>query len=307
MYQLRLSSGQPFTIFGADTWLFPVAGVIDDFELAMGQRHDVIIDFSEYPDNAEVFLENIMIQEDGRKGKEIDPDRPTPLLKFIVKGEEPVPNDVTIEPGTTIRGFASDGGQWAPIAVDEIIKTNEFKFDRSGGVWTQNSRFFNPRRADTLPVLDTAERWIFENGGGGWWHPIHVHLEGFQIQTLDGELPPFERSFNSDLVNLHGGEVAEVFIKFRSFTGPFAVHCHNVEHEDMRMMAVHDPRHAGVESPLDGESRVDPLVSGVVPDCIELEEEGFLYFDEAGDLDKVDGRGVGFPDCEFDMEKGGNK
>lgn len=168
MYQLRLSSGQPFTIFGADTWLFPVAGVIDDFELSMGQRHDVIIDFSEYPDNAEVFLENIMIQEDGCKGKEIDPDLPTPLLKFIVKGEEPVPNDVTIEPGTTIRGFASDGGQWAPIAVDEIIKTKEFKFDRSGGVWTMNNRFFNPRRADTLPILDTAERWIFENGGGGW-------------------------------------------------------------------------------------------------------------------------------------------
>jgi FtsP/CotA-like multicopper oxidase with cupredoxin domain len=307
MYQLRLSSGHPFTIFGADTWLFPVAGVIDDFELAMGQRHDVIIDFSEYSDNAEVFLENIMIQEDGRKGKEIDPDRPTPLLKFIVKGEEPVPNDVTIEPGTTIRGFASDGGQWAPIGVDEIIKTKEFKFDRGGGVWTMNNKFFNPRRADTLPILDTAERWIFENGGGGWWHPIHTHLEGFQIQTLDGELPPFERSFNSDLVNLHGGEVAEVFMKFRTFTGPFAFHCHNVEHEDMRMMGVHDPRPAGDESPLDGERQVDPPVSGVVSECIELEEEGFLYFDKAGDLEPVDGRGVGFPDCEFDMEKRGNK
>ena len=308
IYQLRLSSGQPFVVFGADSWLFPVAGAIDDFELAMGQRHDVIIDFSDYPDNSEVFLENIMIQEDGRKGKKIDREQPTPLLKFIVNGHEPVPNDVTIEHGTTIRGFAGDpGGQWAPIGAGEIVKTRVFEFDRGGGVWTMNNRFFNPRRADALPELDTAERWIFENGGGGWGHPIHTHLEGFQIQTLDGEPPPFERSFNSDLVNLHGGEEAEVFIKLRTFTGPFAFHCHNIEHEDMRMMGVHDPRPPGEKSPLDGESRIDPMVSGVVPDCIELEEEGFLYFDEVGDLESIDDRGVGFPECEFDRDKRGNK
>ena len=56
-----------------------------------------------------------------------------------------------------------------------------------------------------------------------------------------------------------------------------------------------------------GQRQVDPPVSGVVSECIELEEEGFLFFDKAGDLEKVDGRGVGFPGCEFDMEKGGNK
>jgi len=324
IYQLRLSTGQPFIVFGADSWLFPIAGAIDDFELEMGARHDVIIDFSDYPDNSEVFLENILIQEDGRKGKEVDPDNPTPLLKFIVKGSVTVPNDVSIADGTTIRGFAPgamhrfrpDGpddpdGQWAPIGAGEIVNTRKFEFDRGGGVWTVNNRFFNPRRTDAVPALDTAERWIFENGGGGWWHPIHTHLEGFQIQTLDGEPPPFERSFNSDLVNLHGGEEAEVFMKFRTFTGPFAFHCHNVEHEDMRMMGVHDPRPAGDGSPLDGESQIDPQVSGVVPDCHLLEEEGFLFFDAEGDLDSVDGRGVGFPivdgECEFDLDKRGNK
>ena len=231
---------------------------------------------------------------------------PTPLLKFIVGGT-PVASDVTIVHGTTIRGYAGEGGQWAPIGAGEIVNTRKFEFDRGGGVWTVNNRFFNPRRTDAVPALDTAERWIFENGGGGWWHPIHTHLEGFQIQTLDGEPPPFERSFNSDLVNLHGGEEAEVFMKFRTFTGPFAFHCHNVEHEDMRMMGVHDPRPAGEGSPLDGESQIDPQVSGVVPDCHVLEEEGFLFFDEAGDLESVDGRGVGFPECEFDLDRRGNK
>ncbi len=28
--------------------------------------------------------------------------------------------------------------------------------------------------------MNTAECWILENGGGGWWHPIHIHLESHQ-------------------------------------------------------------------------------------------------------------------------------
>jgi hypothetical protein len=31
-------------------------------------------------------------------------------------------------------------------------------------------------------------------------------------------------------------------MNFRTFRGPFVFHCHNLEHEDMRMMFVFDPR-----------------------------------------------------------------
>ena len=298
IYQLRLSSGQPFLVFGADTWLFPKAGLVKSFELAMGQRHDVIIDFRNAPD--EVFLENIMIQTNGRKGDGVDPNKPTPLMKFVVTGA-PVANDVTIDDGTIIRD------QWAPISENDVVATRSFEFNRSLGAWTINGRFFNPRRADAVPELGSTEEWTFENGGGGWWHPIHTHLEGFQIQTLNGKTPPFERSFNSDLVMLHGGEVAKVLMRFRTFTGPYSFHCHNVDHEDMRMMGFLDPRPLGQLSPLDGEVRIDPVVSGVVPDCTQLEEEQRIYFNVAGDLDRVNGRGVGFPACDFDNNKRGNQ
>jgi FtsP/CotA-like multicopper oxidase with cupredoxin domain len=298
MYQLRLSNGQPFLVFGADTWLFPRAGVVKSFEIAPGQRHDVIIDFRHAPD--EVFLDNIMLQSDGRKGDKVDPNQPTPLLKFVVKGS-PVANDVTITDGTIIRD------QWEPISRNEVVAARSFKFDRSLGAWTINGRFFNPRRADAVPELGTAEEWTVENGGGGWWHPIHTHLEGFQIQSLNGKRPPFERSFNSDLVNLHGGEAANVLMKFRTFTGPFMFHCHNIQHEDMRMMGTYDPRPSGVPSPLDGERKIDADVSGIVPTCEELEEEQRLFFDVAGDVERLDGRGVGFPQCDFDINKRGNQ
>jgi len=318
IYEIRLSTRQKMLIIGTDSWLLPEAIEVESFQLNQGQRQDVIIDFRGTPD--EVFVENIMIQEDGRKGKEVDPDEPTPLLKFEVSGDdEPV---TVIGDGTVIRGFKGEfhpvlgEGQWSPHRENEIVNTRHFRFDRANGAWTVNNRFFNPRRADAVPPLGFgAERWLFENKAGGWWHPIHTHLEGFQIKTVNGKLPRRERRFNSDVVQLEGGDLAEVFMKFRTFTGPFAFHCHNIEHEDMRMMAVNDPTPVdGVPEnaidaapPLDGESQIDPAVSGVVPDCEELEADERLFFDKEGDVDRLEDRGVGFPDCEFDLNLRGNR
>ncbi len=314
IYEIRLSTRQKMLIVGTDSWLLPRAIEVESFQLNQGQRHDVIIDFQDAPD--EVFVENIMHQTDGRKAKEVDPDKQRDLLlKFEVSGEN---ESVTaIEDGTVIRGIngIDSGGQWSPHRAEEIVNTRRFRFERANGAWTVNNRFFNPRRADAVPALGVgAERWLFENTSGGWWHPIHTHLEGFQTQTINGQPPRRERRFNSDTVQLEGGDLAEVFVKWRTFTGPFVFHCHNIEHEDMRMMGVNDPTPVDGDPdaidaapPLDGESQIDPAVSGVVPDCIELEEEGRIFFDEAGDVDRLEGRGVGFPECEFDLDRRGNR
>ena len=89
----------------------------------------------------------------------------------------------------------------------------------------------------------------------------------------------------------------EVFVEFRDFKGSWVFHCHNIEHEDMRMMGQHDPRRAGEASPLDGVSEIDPAVSGVPLTCEQLEPD--LYFDAAGDVDRLEGRGVGVPCDDF--------
>ena len=134
------------------------------------------------------------------------------------------------------------------------------------------------------------------------------------MQTVNGKLPRRERRYNQDLTLLHGGEVAETRVKFRTFTGPFVFHCHTIEHEDMRMMGVIDPTPTPGNTeaidetpPLDGKTRINAVVSGVVPECIDLEHEGYFYFDEVGDLDLIDRRGVGFPECEFDEKRRGNR
>ena len=52
---------------------------------------------------------------------------------------------------------------------------------------------------------------------------------------------------------------------------------------------------------------IDSQQSGVVPDCIDLETEKRLYFEEVGDLEVLEDRGVGFPECEFDISRRGNR
>jgi hypothetical protein len=60
-------------------------------------------------------------------------------------------------------------------------------------------------------------------------------------------------------------------------------------------------------APLDGEREIDSNVSGVVPSCLDLEHDHYLYFDVAGDLDRLAGRGVGFLECDYDMLLRGNR
>jgi FtsP/CotA-like multicopper oxidase with cupredoxin domain len=314
IFELRLSNRQKMTIIGTDTWLLPRAIEVERFQLTQGQRHDVIIDFRNAPD--EVYLENILLQTDGRGAKEINPDKERDLLvKFEVRG--PNSNETRVTDGTIIRGFkgVDPGGQWAFERDDEVVARRSFEFERSLGAWVINGKLFNPRRADAVPELGYgAERWTFKNGGGGWWHPIHTHLEGFQIKRVNGRPPRRERQFNSDLVALEGGFIAEVLIKFRTFTGPYAFHCHAMEHEDMRMMMVMDPTpgaHAGAGAidgagPLDGQAEVHSDVSGVVASCNELDADERIFYNTVGDLELVNGRGVGFPNCTFDRNGRGN-
>jgi len=184
-----------------------------------------------------VFLENVLVQEEGR-GPEGESFRPklkfpgVPLLKFIVEGPTQ-PDDATLQPGDEVQPNT-------PILKEEIVATRRWEFGRRRGAWVINERFFDPNRPDARPRLGSAERWIFKNEGGGWWHPIHIHLEAFQIQRINGKRPPPEFSGKKDTILLGPNDEVEVFAKFRDYRGRYVMHCHNVEHEDMRMMVRFD-------------------------------------------------------------------
>jgi FtsP/CotA-like multicopper oxidase with cupredoxin domain len=228
---LRLSSGARFLQIANDSWLLPFAIARDRILLSNAERADVVIDFRDAP--SEVFLEDLLAQDEGR-GPDGDLEDPevrvpgVPLVKFIVEGAR-VANDATVAPGTLLRPNT-------PIGANEIVKTRRFRFERGNGAWQVNGRFYDEDRADAIVRLGTAERWIFENGGGGWWHPIHVHLGAHQVQRFNGKRPAVYNSFKKDTTLLGPGDEAEVFLRFEDHAGRFVMHCHNVEHEDMAMM-----------------------------------------------------------------------
>jgi FtsP/CotA-like multicopper oxidase with cupredoxin domain len=231
VFELRLSTRQPFLRLGADGYLFPAPIAQQSIVLVGAERADVVIDFANAP--AEVFLQNVCEQDDprGPGGSRSAPDRgsPVPLVKFVVRGTRP-PKDAPVDLGTPLRPHA-------PILASEVQRTRRFEVERKNGAWVVNDRFYDEHRIDADIEYGATERWLLKNGGGGWWHPFHIHDEGMQIQRVNGRAPlPHER-FKKDTCALAGGDEAEVFIRFRDFSGVWVFHCHNVEHEDMRMMA----------------------------------------------------------------------
>ena len=242
--ELRLSTGQPFTKLGKDSWLYPAAIEQQTILLAPGQRADVVVDLTDAPN--EVFLENILYQIDGRKpagslAKPVHMQQPQQWLKFVVEGSRQ-PDSASVVPGTLLRPHHE-------LNPADAVATRVFEFQRRNGAWQINKQYFDPAIAAATPTLGTIERWIFRNSTAGWWHPVHVHLTGQQIIRLNGAPPPLSDRFKSDVVILDGGGEAESLLDFRSFRGPFVFHCHTLEHEDMRMMMTVDPHLNPVQAP----------------------------------------------------------
>ncbi len=255
-WQLRTPDhrlAQPFWQIGFDTWLYPKPIVQDYCLVTPAKRIDVIIDFKALADRGirEIYLENILPQIDGRGPRGTadmnqllangtilkDGEAGQRVMKFVIT-DEPIHGgkpDLAITLDTPLRPHN-------PITADEVVATRIFSFARSQGAWKVNDVFYDTAVANVTPVIGTAERWIIRNNGGGWWHPVHLHLEGQHWQALNGKKPALRDQFKQDTVILGSGDEVELFMKFRTWIGSFVFHCHNLEHEDMRMMHNMDPR-----------------------------------------------------------------
>ncbi len=221
------------------------------FMISMGERIEIVIDFSQFahPQFTELFIENRMIQDDGRgpKGKFERPElsaRGTQLLKFRLEEAVPDPSRVP----EVLRPFT-------PVPASELrgVPIRNFEFGRGNGQWQINGELAgNLRRVVARPVRGRGEIWRLINKSGGWWHPIHVHHEFMRVLKRNGKLPfdgngpdygqSLERDglAKKDVITLGPNSEVEVFVKFRDYTGPFVFHCHNLEHEDHAMMARFD-------------------------------------------------------------------
>jgi spore coat protein A len=120
-------------------------------------------------------------------------------------------------------------------------------------------------KTNFFPMLRHPEIWRLINLTGDT-HPIHVHLESFQVlsrQPAAVEIPdggitdtgtsatvrigrgvadgiPHALDANElglkDTVRVNANEVVDILVRFEAFAGRYMYHCHILEHEDHDMM-----------------------------------------------------------------------
>jgi FtsP/CotA-like multicopper oxidase with cupredoxin domain len=227
------SSNEPFVRISSDAHLLEHAFQTDNVLIGVGERADIIVDFSHYPKGTQLFLQNRLEQPDprGPTYKLLTPG--AQLLRFDVGDLPPTPDKsisigALLQPGFTLRRTPA-------INLNDVVATRKFVFDRGQGVWTVNGQIYNSKAVAT-PKQGSAEVWILKNNGGGWSHPIHIHMEEFRIMTRNGQAPPPEEQSMKDVFRLGPNDELQIFMRFRDFLGKYPTHCHNIVHEDHAMM-----------------------------------------------------------------------
>ncbi|GAB3610402.1 multicopper oxidase family protein [Humibacter ginsengiterrae] len=184
----------------------------DDFELAEAQRLDAIIDFSQYRPGTEVTLYNDF--GEGEMGR---------IMRF------------TIRPDSGHRYNVPDRlSDLRPVDASRAAITRSFRFQAGGPGWVVNAQPFSPDVALARPQLGQLEIWeLFADS----YHPVHAHLDPFQIIARGITGPgPYDAGWK-DTIDLKPAEQARIAVQFNDYAGRFVFHCHNLEHEDMAMMA----------------------------------------------------------------------
>jgi spore coat protein A len=210
------AGGNGFTQIGADGGLLDRPIARDAVEIAPGQRSDVVVDFARYRPGQVVTVVN-----------EFGAGSTRPVLRFIVGA--PAGDDSRVPE----RLSTMDHLDPARAAATRTFDFRRATIDGRTG-WTVNGKPFDPGYAAATPRLGDVEVWRLRSD---FHHPIHLHLVQFRVISRNGRAPgPFDAGW-LDTVDLRPAEEVQVVTRFTGYPGRYVVHCHNLEHEDMAMMA----------------------------------------------------------------------
>jgi FtsP/CotA-like multicopper oxidase with cupredoxin domain len=236
-YEFFLSTGDKFFVIGSDGGLLPEPAEVNSLRVTPAERYEVVIDFSRYPVGSRLYLLNCLQQVSGRGPEDVNMDYCTPLVEFRVVREEDDPSTIPDVLQPDIAQFIKDHLTERPGLQ---VQNSHWRFERGNGAWQVNGKFFDPNRVDLVERLWTHSSWTLENSSGGWSHPIHIHDEEFAVITRNGRPPkPYEAGLK-DTFNLGPNDVVRIAAYWtgEQNVGQYVFHCHNMEHEDMRMMGI---------------------------------------------------------------------
>lgn len=215
-FRLALQPALPLVQIGSDGGLLAAPVPHTELDIAPGERFDVVVDFGPVPVGTAVDLVNRL--GTGSTGQ---------VMRFVVarraREESRVPERLV---------------ELAPLVPAAGAVTREFRFTRGRTGehpgWRINGQPFDPAGSLADVPLGVVERWRFATD---LHHPVHVHLDPFQVLRRGGREPGRYDSGWKDTVDLRPAEDVEVAVRFSDYSGRYLIHCHNLEHEDMAMMA----------------------------------------------------------------------
>jgi FtsP/CotA-like multicopper oxidase with cupredoxin domain len=265
--QYRIPDAQQcmkFTQIANDGGLLPHALTRDSFELWPAKRREFIVDFTKYEDGTPthkgdvIYLTNVMKMGNGRMWNtssrfSSDPNYKVPVLKFVI-GDPAPDNSVLPAPAKLLRPLPPLPANWKNLMDNRLIF--EVQRGSAGGEleWLINGKIFEPHTVATSmknpagnsPLANQPKNsfnlWEIRNGGGGWVHPFHLHMEEHRTVMRNGKdttvtSPGHPDDIGrEDLVALDPSESTVLYRGFRDFVGPYVAHCHNLAHEDHAMM-----------------------------------------------------------------------
>ncbi len=266
--QWRIEDGQQcmrWTEIADDGGLLPFAITRDSFELWPAKRREHIVDFTKYQDGSPtkkgdvIYLTNVMRMPDGRMWSNSsrflpDPKYKIPMMKVVI-GDDAPDNSVLPGPTKKLRDLPPLPSNWQTLLDDRLIF--ELQRGSAGGEieWLINGKEFDPaveavslknkagHQFSATPKKNSFNLWEIRNGGGGWVHPFHLHMEEHRTVmrnnkdvTVNVDPGHPDDKSREDLVALDPSESVIIYRGFRDFVGPYVAHCHNLAHEDHAMM-----------------------------------------------------------------------
>ena len=209
--QYRIPDGQQcmkFTQIAADGGIIPFAITRDSFELWPAKRREFIVDFTKYQDGTPttkgdvIYLTNVMKMPDGRMWSNSsrfspDPAYKVPMIKIVI-GDDAPDNSLMPAPTRKLCDLPPLPSNWqTPAERPHDLRGRARVRRRRARVADQRSsirphgagdELQEPRRQTPLAQqpMGSFNLWEIRNGGGGWVHPFHLHMEEHRTSCATG-------------------------------------------------------------------------------------------------------------------------
>ena len=218
MFFLLALAGHNLYQIAGDGNAFKETVPLQNLLLAPAERAEVLIQASTTPGTYE--FRSLLWGPDYQ-------EQPDALLATVVIEGDPItPQAIpdALVPYEDLRGLPVDHS-----------RTTEFQEPGPPLYLAIDGKHWDPDRIDQTVKLGALEEWTIKNTSSHW-HPFHIHINDFQVISINGE--PVDAPGWYDTVSVPAQGEIQILHRFLDFTGKYVFHCHILMHEDAGMMAV---------------------------------------------------------------------